>query len=138
MGIFPPPATVHPPRSSTSPPLLFSLFSILAFHLYFPPSSPFSIPPTRPSDSVVLAEAAVTQDGDQASRGSWLRRISPRPTPPLSSIWRTVCIFHRLEILFARSAAKLSRFEIFMNGSGSHAYTASRRQSNKESLGQRA
>lgn len=75
------------------------------------------MPPTRSSSSVVLAEAAVTRDGDQASRGSWLRRISSRPTSPLSSIWRTVYIFHRLEILFARSAAKLSRFEIFMNGS---------------------
>lgn len=37
--------------------------------------------------------------------------------PPFPFIWRTVYIFHRLEILFARSAAKLSRFEIFMNGS---------------------
>lgn len=36
---------------------------------------------------------------------------------PFSFIWQTVYIFHRLEILFARTAAKLSRFEIFMNGS---------------------
>jgi len=42
-------------------------------------------------------------------------RLVPRPLYPF--IWQTVYIFHRLEILFARSVAKLSRFEIFMNGS---------------------
>lgn len=99
-------------------PLLFpSSFSpavSFAFHL-------FSYPVL--SNSIVLAEAAVTRDGDQASRGSWLRRIfSLIPLPlssprPFSFIWQTVYIFHRLEILFARSVAKLSRFEIFMNGS---------------------
>lgn len=62
----------------------------------------------------VLAEAAVTRDGDQAIRGSWLARIFSRPPSRRGAVY----IFHRLEILFARSAAKLSRFEIFMNGSG--------------------
>lgn len=54
----------------------------------------------------------MTRDGDQAIRGSWLRAVSSLLFPPFA-----VHIFHRLEILFARSAAKLSRFEIFMNGS---------------------
>lgn len=54
----------------------------------------------------------MTRDGDQAIRGSWLRAVSSLLSPPFA-----VHIFHRLEILFARSAAKLSRFEIFMNGS---------------------
>lgn len=50
------------------------------------------------------------------------RRPSRRQTwvmtvPYLLSLMASVCVFHRLEILFAYSAAKLSRFEIFMNGS---------------------
>lgn len=72
--------------------------------------------PLRPR-SPVLAEAAVTRDGDQAIRGSWLGRIFSRSPRRGGAVY----IFHRLEILFARSAAKLSRFEIFMNGSGERA-----------------
>lgn len=56
-------------------------------------------------------------DPRRRSSDSWVvasgRIFSPVP-PPFA---RPVHIFHRLEILFARSAAKLSRFEIFMNGS---------------------
>lgn len=129
MGIF--------PRLALSPHLSFRSFTYL-FHLSLSLSLfavslaeshstsipfPSNVPPTRSSNSIVLAEVAVTRDGDQANRGSWLRRISSlvphplAPLPPFPFIWRTVYIFHRLEILFARSAAKLSRFEIFMNGS---------------------
>lgn len=47
---------------------------------------------------------------------------------------RPVYIFHRLEILFARSAAKLSRFEIFMNGSGTSAGPAARTKRDASAL----
>lgn len=62
--------------------------------------------------------------------------VSPLvPLRPLfPSIWQTVYIFHRLEILFARSVAKLSRFEIFMNGSRWGAHAWSLRRPDKEEL----
>lgn len=88
----------------------FSSLSVF-FYLSFEGTTAGTKPP---SDSFSSKEkVAVTRDGDQAIRGSWLGRIFLSCSP----FARPVYIFHRLEILFARSAAKLSRFEIFMNGS---------------------
>lgn len=61
---------------------------------------------------------ASSSDPRRRSSGPWVVAV-----PYLFSPMATVCVFHRLEILFAFRAAKLSRFEIFMNGSVRTLYT---------------
>lgn len=100
MGIFPRPALSPRLSSLMFPYISLSLSSSLhlslslsSFAVSLAESHSTSIPfpsclnvsPTRSPNSIVLAEVAVTRDGDQANRGSWLRRISslvPHSPPP--------------------------------------------------------
>lgn len=83
------------------------LFPFMAHPRHFPP---------RNSLSSILSLSSFASSGSsdprRRSSGPWVVAV-----PYLFSPMATVCVFHRLEILFACRAAKLSRFEIFMNGS---------------------
>lgn len=81
----------------------------------FPPSPSFSTSRSRERNPLLTLAKRRLQWPETA-----IKRFVGRGwavSSLLSPLARPVYIFHRLEILFARSAAKLSRFEIFMNGS---------------------
>lgn len=118
--LFSAPLRLPPPSLPPSLPL-YCFFQSRIPPLF--PPLPLACPPTQ-SVLQLYRSGRGCSDPRRRSSESWvvatpyllsrLASLLPRRFP---FIWQTVYIFHRLEILFARSAAKLSRFEIFMNGS---------------------